>query len=313
MANPSNRQFTTKPSLMAIAINYDNPDYVLIADEVLPRVTGGENFSWQTYNEAENFTMPDTRIGRRSAPNQVELAGEEKEDKVEDFGIDIPLDNRTIKEAEKNGWDPEKRAVGRATGIVQLGREIRVANMVQSSANYHSDHRRILAGTDQFDHASSNPVDLLLEMLDDCWMRPNQITFGNHVWRVIRQHPKVVKAVHGNSGDSGVVARQAVAELLEVQKILVGASRVNIKKPGEAAVIARVYSDVVIGQFIDHSADTTGGVTHGFTVDPGMKVAGTLDVDMGLHGGVLVRSGESVKECMVAVRAGFLLEDALSV
>lgn len=311
MTRPSNQQFTVSSALMAVAIAYQNPDVALIADEVLPRVRASMKFSWQKYGEAEDFTIPDTRVGRRSAPNQVELNGEDQEDKCDDFGIDIPLDNPTIKEAEKEGWDPKKRAVARATNIVQLDREIRVADLVQNSANYHVDHKRVLAGTDQFDDAGSNPIDLLLEMLDECWMRPNQLVFGNHVWRVVRQHPKVVKAVHGNSGDSGVVARQAVAELLEVQRVLVGASRVNIKRPGEGPVLARAWGDVVAGQFIDHSIDTTGGVTFGFTADPKKKVAGTLDVDMGLHGGVLVRSGESVKELIVANRAGFLLEDVL--
>jgi hypothetical protein len=312
MARPNNEQFTPRADLIAVAIGYTNPDISLIADDVLPRVDASYRFDWQSYDEAESFTLPDTRIGRRSAPNQVEIEGTQKTSQVEDFGIDVPLDNPTIKEAEQNGWDPEKRATMRATNIVLLDREVRVANKVTDPANYHADHRRVLAGTDQFDHADSDPVDLLLEMLDECWMRPNQLVFGNNVWRKFRQNPKVIKAINANSGDSGVARREDVAELLEVQRILVGSARVNIKKPGENPVIARTWGNVVAGQFIDSTADTTGGITFGFTAQNGQKVAGTKQADMGLHGGKLVRSGESVKELIVANRAGFLLEDVLA-
>ncbi len=312
MPRPNDQQFAVDEKLTAIAIGYSNPDYELIADDVLPRVNTGRKFRWHTYNEEEMFTVPDTRVGRRSAPNQVEIEGEEQNSEVEDFGIDVPLDNTTIMEAEENGWDPEARATMRATSIVMLGREVRVANKVTDKANYHADHYRALAGSDQFDHADSDPIDLLLEVMDGCWMKPNQIVFGNNVWRVFRQHSKVVKAVQSNSGDSGVVARQAVADLLEVRRVLVGAARVNIKKPGENPVVNRTWADIVAGQFIDSTADTSGGITFGFTAQNGEKVAGTMDADMGLRGGRLVRAGESVKEEIVAKRAGFLLEDVLA-
>lgn len=312
MAKLSNQQFTSTPKLIAVAIAYTNPDHVLIADDVLPRVqVGDEDFKYQTYNEAENFTLPDTRVGRRSAPNQVEIEGDDKTSSVEDFGIDVPLDNKTIKQAEKAGWDPEAKAVGRATNIIRLDREVRVANLVQDAANYHDDHKAILAGSDQFDHADNEILNLLLTMIDECWMRPNQIVFGNNVWRVIRQDPKIVKAIHGNSGDSGAISQMQMAELLEIPRILIGSARVNISRPGEAVSITRTWGDVVAAQFIDREADNNGGITFGFTAEHGEKVAGTSDVDMGLRGGRLVRSGESVKECIVANRAGFLLEDVL--
>ena len=62
-------QFTENPTLTAIAIAYRNPDQVLIADEVLPRVNApGRNFKWLSYNEADAFTLPNTRVGRRGTP-----------------------------------------------------------------------------------------------------------------------------------------------------------------------------------------------------------------------------------------------------
>lgn len=304
-------QFTESPILTAIAIGYRNPDISLIADEVLPRVTvPARNFKWQSYDEAEAFTLPDTRVGRRSTPNQVEIEGTEKSASVEDHGIDVPLDNATIDEAAKNGHDPKNKATERATNIVMLSREVRVANLISDPNNYHADHVETLVGSDVFDDVASDPISIIEDMLDTCWMRPNQVTFGLKAWRALRKHPKVVKAVHGNSGDQGRASREAVAELLEVQRVLVGASRVNIKKPGETAVLHRVWDNMVAGQFIDRTSDTEGGLTFGYTAQFGTKVGGTLPANMGLRGGVLVRSGETLVEKIVAGRAGFLIQNA---
>jgi hypothetical protein len=305
-------QFTESPTMTAIAIGYRNPDQVLIADDVLPRVTApGLNFKWQSYNEADAFTLPDTRVGRRGVPNRVEIEGTEKSGSCEDFGIDIPLDNATIDEAAKNGRNPRNQATERATNIVMLDREVRVAGLITNPANYHADHVDTLSGADLFNDPLSDPISTLEDMLDTCWARPNQITFGLVVWRAIRKHPKVVKAIQGNSGDQGRATREQIADLLEVQRVHVGAGRINIKRPGENAELNRVWGNMVAGQFIDRTADTQGGLTFGFTAQHGKKVAGTMPANMGLRGGILVRSGETLVEKIVANRAGFLLQNAV--
>lgn len=303
-------QFTENPVLTAIAIAYRNPDQVLIADDVLPRIKApARNFEWQSYNEADAFTLPNTRVGRRGTPNQVEIEGTKQSASCEDFGIDVPLDNATIDEAGKNGYDPKNKAAERATDIVMLDREVRVAKLVTDPANYHADHVEALAGTDLFDDPDSDPISIIEDMLDTCWVRPNQLVFGLAPWRALRKHPKVVKAVNGNSGDQGRATRDQVAELLEVQRVFVGASRINIKRPGENPVLSRVWDNIVAGQYIDRTADTTGGLTFGYSAQLGTKVSGTLPANMGLRGGILVRSGETLAEKIVASRAGFLLQN----
>ena len=304
-------QFTENASLTAIAIAYSNPDVALIADDVLPRIKApGRTFKWHTYNEGQNFTVPDTRVGRRSQPNQVEIEGTEQDGSVEAHAIDIPLDNITIEEAKRNKFDPRRQATELATDIVMLDREIRVAKLVTDPANYHADHKIALAGTDLFSDDASDPLTTIEDMLDSCWIRPNQLTFGFGVWRLLRKHPKIMKAVHGNLGDEGRATRKQVADLLEIKRILVGESRVNIKRPGEAPVLQRTWGNSVSGQYINRAASTAGGITFGFSATFGKKVAGTLKANMGIRGGVLIRSAEECSEHLVAQRAGFLISNA---
>ena len=277
-------QFEVDPTLTAIAISYSNPTYALIADMVLPRVTvPARKFSWQEYDLADGYSVPNTHVGPRSAPNRVEIEGAKKNDEVIDFGIDIPLDNPTIEEAEKAGYNPRDRATERATNIVMLGREVRVAGLISNAANYPAALVKALSGTSMFTDGTSDPIKEISDMLDECLVRPNQLTLGQ--------------------------TKEAVAELFEVQKVLVGASRVNTTKPGETPVIERAWGSIVSGQFIDESADTTGGITFGMTAQHGTKVAGSTPAQMGLRGGELIRSGETVKELIVANHAGFLLSN----
>lgn len=309
MAKPENQQFQADPRSTAIAIAYRNPDYTLIADEVLPRVPVGlKDFKYLAYNEAEMFTVPDTRVGSRSAPNQVEIEGEETPASCQDFGIDIPLDNDTIKTAESAGHKPRDRAIMRATSIVQLDREIRVAATVSNAALYHNDQKLALAGASMFTDPASDPVGTVQSMLDAAWMRPNQLVFGFSAWSAFRKHPKVVKAINKNDGGEGLVTREQVAALFEVRRILVGEGRVNVAKPGIAPQMARVWGSIVAGQFIDSTVSAeTGGITFGFTAQYGTRIAGSMPVNIGLRGGELFRSGETVKELIVAKRAGFLI------
>ncbi len=304
-------QFSTSPTLTAIAIAYKNADYSLIADQVLPRIPApAPAFKYQIYNDAEAFTLPNTHVGRRSSPNMVEIEGSEKSASVDAFGIDVPLDVVTIEEAKRNKFNPETRATERATDIVLLDREVRVAKLVTDPANYHSDHVEALSGSDLFSDPDSDPVSIIEDLMSTCWQKPNQLTFGFASWRAFRKHPKVVKAVNANSGDEGRISLSAATELLEVKRILVGESRININRPGENPELNRVWDDVVCGQFINQNADTTGGITFGFTAQYGSKVGGTLPANMGIHGGKLVRSAEEVKELIVANRAGFLIQNA---
>jgi len=88
----TNRPFPIDPTLTAIAIGYRNPAHVLIAKRALPPLPVlSETFKWNEYPLAEGFTVPDTKVGRKSRPNQVEFNVSEKDASVEDYGLDDPI------------------------------------------------------------------------------------------------------------------------------------------------------------------------------------------------------------------------------
>lgn len=310
MAN--NTPFPLDPVLMAIAIAYRNPAY--IADLVLPRVTvGKQEFKYWRYPVEESFAAPETAVGRRSAPNEVELTATEETSATQDFGLDDPIPQADIDNAPAN-YSPVDRAVRQLADYIALGREVRTAELVFNPANYTADKKVALMNTDQFsDFEHSDPVEVISEALDKPLMRPNTMTMGQSVWSKVSRHPKIVKAINGNDGDTGIVRRQAVAELFELQNIYVGQHRLNTAKKGQVANLQRVWGKHISLTFIDPNADTNGGVTFGFTAQWGSRISGQeTDSKIGLRGGQRVRVGEAVKELIVASDAGYLIEDAVA-
>lgn len=302
--------FPRDQHLTAIAIAYRNPDVELIADAVLPRVpVGKREFKWFAYDLASHYTVPNTRVGRFSRINRVEIQGEERASACEDYGIEVPLSNDDIENAAK-GVDPRDRAVSRATDIILLDREVRASQLVFDADFYPTSNKDTLSGTSKFSHADSKPLKAMHDYLDSCIVRPNVVLFGQAAWSAFSMHPTVVKAAHANSGDSGRASRERVAELLEVGEVIVGRSHLNISKPGLNPVFERVWGPHILAFYRDRTADTSGGLTFGVTAQFGSRVAGSKEVDMGLDGGIAVRSGERVKELVLAPHAAFFVENA---
>jgi hypothetical protein len=67
--------FPVNPKLTAIAMVYSNPATALIADEVMPRVPTAKKFVWSNYDVAQGYTVPQTLVGRKSVPTEVDFTG----------------------------------------------------------------------------------------------------------------------------------------------------------------------------------------------------------------------------------------------
>jgi hypothetical protein len=298
--------------LTAIAIAYKNQG--MIADDVLPRVPVGlQSFRYRQFQLADGFTIPDTKVGRTSAPNKVEFGYVEQTASTTDYALDDPIPQSDIQNVQP-GFSPEGRAVEVLTNLIALDREVRVATKVFTAGNYAAANQQTLSGTSQFsDFANSDPLGVILAALDACAMRPNIMVLGQAVWTKLRQHPKVVAAVLGNNGTSGVVGREAVAQLFEVEQLLVGQGFINSSKRGQTPVLARAWGKHVSLIYRDVLAGPQTGTTFGFTAQFGSRVAGNIvDTDVGMRGGVRVRVGESVAEVVCANDLGYFIQNAVA-
>ena len=145
-------------------------------------------------------------------------------------------------------------------------------------------------------------------------MRANVMIIGRRAFDVLNSHPKILKSVHGNSGDSGIATRAQIASLFELDDVVVGEAFLNASKKGETVSLTRVWGNHVSLIYRDRLATPTGTrMTFGFTARQGTRISGvTTDKLIGARGSHIVRAGETVKEIVTSDQLGYFLQSVVS-
>lgn len=320
------RPFPVSAVLTAIAVGFRNTSSIRIADQVLPRQNvSGEKFKWTEYPISEAFNTPDARVGRKGRVQQLEFSGTEKESAVEDFGFDASVPYADIEAAANaraaglSAIDPETHAVQMITDTLENCREARVAGMIHNPATYAADKRITLSGTSQFsDYANSDPIAVIKTGMEATLVyTPNTMVMGRAVWSKLSSHPRIVNAVKGGTQTSGLISREQFLELFSgegIQNILIGDAMINTAKPGQAPALQRAWGKHIAMLHLNSMASIEqGGITFGMTADYGGRIAGRIeDKDIGMQGGVRIRTGERVKELIIAKDVGYFIQNAVA-
>lgn len=318
--------FVVQQNLTAITLAYRNAS--LIADLVLPRYpVATKTFKYTSLTKEDGFTIPDTRVGRKSQVNEIDWTATESSASCADYGLEdaIPSEDIAAAQAAPDVFgvrpvDPMARSTELLTDLIALDREQRVANLVFAAGTYPAGNKATLSGTGQWsDYTNSDPLTAILTAFDTMMVRPNKLVLGQAVWTKLRMHPKITAAAFPAGGNAGtaptVVARQAIAELLEIDEIIIGQSWVNTAKKGQTASIARLWGKSALAYYqAPVPTGPEGGLTFGLTAEWNTRVSGTIDndPDVGLRGGTRVRVGESVKELVLASDVAYLWSAAVA-
>lgn len=320
------RPFNVDAVLSAISIGYTNPAGTYIADQALPRQqVNSERFKYTKYPLEEAFNIPDARVGRKGRVQQLEFGGIEVPDFVDDYGYDSPIPNSDIdsaREARDRGvssFDPEGHAVMMLTDTLLNQREVRAASIVHNPATYAAARKVTLAGTSQFsDYANSDPIGTLKAGFDGTLVvRPNTAIMGRAAWSKTASHPDLVNAVKGNVTGSGMITPEQFVELFSgegLKTLLIGDSWYNTARPGQPVALSRAWGKHIALTHINPIANPEGGgITFGFTAQYGDRIAGRIeDTDIGLQGGIRVRTGERVKEVISAQDAAYFIQNVVA-
>ena len=321
MAVLNTSAFPINAELSAIAIAFSNPGEHLIADKVLPRIPTPQKFKYTKYSPEQGYTVPDTKIGRKSEPNMVDFGGTDIPAETVDYGLDdlVPMSEQTAFEAMPKPstggpLSPLALSTMMLTNLVQLDREIRVAGTVFNASNFSTTNQSTLSGTSQWsDKVNSDPANAILNAMDVPLVRPNKMVIGQAAWTQLRQHPKIAQAIGKSAQGAGVVAIEQVAELLELDEIIIGRGFVNIAKKGQVPNFVRVWGKHVALLHIDGLAAQMSQPTFGWTAQFGTRIAGELpSPQTGLRGGVRLRVGESVQEVIVSTDAGYFFQNVVA-
>lgn len=335
---PGSIPFPHDAARTAIVLMYHQPG--LIADRVLPPTPplGSSKFEYSRYKLEDAFTIPDTRLGRKSEPNQVEFEGERITDSTEHYGLldlvpqeDVDTALRT--RASRPEWiDPRDVAAIKMRRHLRLAREKRVADLVFSADNYAAGYKATLAGNSQWSHADSDPWVNLQAALDKPILRPNIVVFGRPAWSKFRTNKKVLLALRRSEENAaGLAMRQEVADALEVDEVIVGEPRINTAKEGQAVVLSAAWgkSCACLYRGAYSSSTRPGGKpgsegaddlmsdgqmeTFGFTaVYEPLAVSSRFNQGRGIKGVHEIQVKESCKEVIAASQFGYLLSSVVA-
>lgn len=313
--------YPINPQLTALYVGYRQAEH--IADSVAPRSQVlTKSFQFTKYEQGDQFTAPDTAVGRTSAPNQVEFGGSQVNAAVSDWGLDAPVTQDEIDQwdaaSEKGlavGISPLMRATMLVKKAVDNRREKRVADLVFNPANYGANNKQTLSGTGQWnDFANSDPLSYLLRKFDTLLMRPTDGVLGREVATELQLHPKVISTLYGAASTQGIASLDDIARKLGLRSLLVGDARVNVAKPGQAASMARCWGKHASFYYKEPEASVQGGgMTFCLTAQYDAPVAwDSFEKSIGLRGGRMVRAGESVIELITANDLAYLVTNAVA-
>lgn len=307
MATP----YKLNPTLTAIAQAYRNK--AMIADMVMPRKpVGNQEFRYISYDKADRFTVPDTLVGRTGQPSEITFGASEKTGATVDYGLSAPIPQRDIDSAKDSaGYNPKGHHAEMITELLMLDREKRVADLVQSTANYDADRVEDLSGTSLWSNPDSNPLRDILDALEEPLVRPNMAVTNRKVMRVLRTHPALVRAYNRTLGEDGLIPVSFLTELFEIN-FTIGESKINTAARGKQAEYDQLWGSKLALIHQNPNARPEGDATWGLTAQWGTREGREkFDDTIGLRGGVRIQVGESVNELVIAKDVGFLFNTVI--
>ena len=309
--------FPVDSRLQGIALAYRNPTQNFIADKIMPRTpVATKSFKYLEFDSEQHFSLPDTKVGRKSEPSVVEYVANERSATVLDYGLDdiVPIDDIEQARASNLDFDPQAKAVEFLTDLVMLDRERRVAKIVQDRSNYASDKVTLVDNANKkWNLNTVNPRELLLDALDKPLLRPNTMVVGREAWTKIRQHPKLVSSVSSADNSEGAVTKQQLADLLEIHQVLVGDSIYNSAAKGQDLTKAFSWGKDVALLHINPTAGAQSGISWGYSAEYGKRIAGIIpDPHKGARGAIVVRVVESCCELVAAKDLGLLFKNVVN-
>lgn len=317
--------FVIRPDLVAIANDYSRVNGTrrgYIADQVLPRVrVDSPQFEYMEFPVDEAFYVPDTQVDRLGKLNELTQRADKTAGAVKDWGLEQPVPYRDMKVAEQATmpFSPLARATRNVTDKVQLAREVRASNFLFNSASYQTGYKSTLAGATQWsDLTNSDPVVAINDAAAGMLVKPNTLLVSLGVRNILRRHPKVSVALGGSAESGRYVPDAELAEVLGVDKIIIGNTLKATSKRGQTLTTGSIWGKHAALLFIpptgpDGTVEDDNSPAFGLTFQWGDNVSGTYnDPTIGLYGGVRVKSGESLIEKAVAPFAGYFFENAIA-
>lgn len=237
---PEVSQVHIDAALTNVSVAYRNPDYIadLIAPQVAVRKQSDKYYIYDA--ERERFRQSNDRRAPGAEADEVDFALSTDSYYCEDHALES-----VIPDEERENADPVIQPdIDRTEFLmdkIDLNKEIVLATRIRTGSDIPGE---TLSGTDQWsDYTNSDPVSAVEgqkgTIQQEVQVLPNTLVLPYEVYQKVRLHPKVIEKVQYVK--LGVVGPDVLAQLFDVDRVLVAKAFKNVAARGQAASLEYVW------------------------------------------------------------------------
>ncbi len=236
---PEVSQVHVDVALTNVSVAYKNSAY--IAEEIAPpvgvRKQSGKYFTYDAEKEA--FRQSDDKRAPGAEANEVNFSLSNDSYDCQDHALEA-----AIPDEERENADPAIQPdIDHTEFLMQkigLNQEIELANLILTDGSISS---ATLSGDDQWSDADSDPVAAVeaqkAAIVESIQIVPNTLVLPYEVFAAVRTHANVVDKLKYTQVGAGTAAQ--LAELFDVDRVLVPRAVKNTANPGQTASISYVW------------------------------------------------------------------------
>jgi hypothetical protein len=201
----------------------------------------------------------------------------------------------------------------------RLRREIRTASLLSNQANFATNE--LLTAGSQFSDTAFDPIEYFGALRERIPVECNKMVITPRGLRALRSNPILVESITSSGAGAnarGRISKEAVAELLELEEIVVMGARTNTVElsnplaPAPTVGLRRILGNVAALIRVDSSvrSATNDRMTWGMTATyQGMSVSKRFNDGIGARGVDELKLIENSKEIVAAPIAGVLIRN----
>jgi len=212
------------PVLSNVSIGYKNAEHV--AQFLMPFLSsqkrGGKvvkfgKEAFKLYNTIRAMRAKSQRMNWSKIPS-ITL-------QLEDHTMEDVFDDEELTE-QSSPIDLQTKAVNNTNDIIQLDREVSVANLAQDLATYPTGNKVTLSGTSQWSNPASTPKADIIAAREAIRSKigryPNTLLLGPITFTQLSEHADMVDKI--KYSERGIVTPEIMAAVLDVDRVVVGKS-----------------------------------------------------------------------------------------
>ena len=237
----------------------------LVGNMLFPRVPHSSRKGQVIEFDRAAFKLYNTRRSPGSNTGRVDIGYLGRPFVMTNESLEGKLPREIQQEAQLNRVNMAQRATNTPMRAITLGLEVEQAGIATDANNYDAAHKVTLSGTDQWNHASSDPIgqfDTYREAIRaSIGAYPNVLVLGPRPWTEgLKNHASLVGRLRDN--DTRVTTPQLVGDILEIENVYVGNA---VYATAETGDFTDVWGNYAVLAYVPQGSQNMEEPSYGYT------------------------------------------------